>query len=211
MKGKEQLMKCKYLAVIGLIAALATFALVPAHAQAPQPAAVRIAVASPGQIFNSIQETKDISQQREAANKALEAQRQQKEQHVRDLTQALQLLKPDSPGYSDKRNEAESASVDYEVWVKITQANQERDAKMQLRALWDKVTAAVAEVATQKGYDLVLADSREEIPDDIDRVTGEQLQALIHTRNVLFASAQTDITQDVIASMDAKYKAARPQ
>jgi Skp family chaperone for outer membrane proteins len=77
--------------------------------------------------------------------------------------------------------------------------------------LWDKVTAAVAEVATQKGYDLVLADSREEIPDDIDRVTGEQLQALIHTRNVLFASAQTDITQDVIASMDAKYKALRPQ
>jgi len=195
-------MKFKHLAVIGLIAVLAMFALVPARAQAPTAAAERIAVASPGQIFNSIQETKDIS--------ALEAERQQKEQKVRDLTQALQLLKPDSPGYADTRSEAERKSVDYEVWVKVTQADQERDAKLQLRALWDKVTASVAEVATQKGYDLVLADSREEIPDDIDRVTGEQLQALIHTRNVLYASAQTDITQDVIASMDAKYKASRP-
>jgi Skp family chaperone for outer membrane proteins len=208
MKGT--VMTCKHLAVIGLIAVLAIFALAPAHAQAPVAAVERIAVASPGQVFNSIQETKDISQQREATHKSLEAQRQQKEQKVRDLTQALQLLKADSPGYADKRSEAESASVEYDVWVKITQADQERDAKLQLRALWDKVTAAVAEVATQKGYDLVLADSREEIPDDIDRVTGEQLQALIHTRNVLYASAQTDITQDVIALMDAKYKASRP-
>jgi Skp family chaperone for outer membrane proteins len=203
-------MKFKHLAVIGLIAVLAMFALVPARAQAPTAAAERIAVASPGQIFNSIQETKDISAQRDAMRKNLEAERQQKEQKVRDLTQALQLLKPDSPGYADTRSEAERKSVDYEVWVKVTQADQERDAKLQLRALWDKVTASVAEVATQKGYDLVLADSREEIPDDIDRVTGEQLQALIHTRNVLYASAQTDITQDVIASMDAKYKASRP-
>lgn len=199
----------KHLAALGIVAALASFALMPARGDAPVVGATHIAVASPTKIFNSLQETKDISQQRDATSKALEAERKQREQKVMDLQQALQLLKYDSPGYADKEKQFETESIEYKVWVETKAAEQQRDAKVQLKTLWDKVTAAVAEVATQKGYDLILADTREEFPDDFTRMTPEQLQQVVHARNVLYAAAQTDITQDVIAAMDMKYKASK--
>jgi Skp family chaperone for outer membrane proteins len=36
-------------------------------------------------------------------------------------------------------------------------------------------------------------------------VNPDQLRALMTQRNVLFVASQLDITQDVIAAMDAKY------
>jgi Skp family chaperone for outer membrane proteins len=67
------------------------------------------------------------------------------------------------------------------------------------------VTAGVAEIAAEKHIDLVIAEIKPEIPENLDQVNPDQLRALMTQRNVLFVASQLDITQDVIAAMDAKY------
>jgi Skp family chaperone for outer membrane proteins len=200
-------MKRNYLVLLGILAAAAMAALVPVRAQAPQGAPARVAVCSPRKVMNTIQEAKDLQQQNEATGKNLVAERTQRESKLKDMQQALQLLKSDSPGYADKVKELETATVEYEVWVKVKQFENDRTVKTQTKQLWEKVTATVAEVAMQKGYDIVLADARVDIPDDLTQLTDQQLNQVIQTRNVLFVAAQVDVTQDVIAAMDAKYKA----
>ena len=75
--------------------------------------------------------------------------------------------------------------------------------------LFNKITNAVTEVATQKGIDLVIAEQRPELPDTLDQLNVEQVRALINGRNILYATATVDISNDVINAMDAKYKAGK--
>jgi len=75
-----------------------------------------------------------------------------------------------------------------------------------MKTLFDKITNSTAEVATQRGIDLVIAEQRPEFPDSLDQLNVDQLRVLINQRNVLFNSAAADISNEIIAAMDAKYK-----
>jgi Skp family chaperone for outer membrane proteins len=75
--------------------------------------------------------------------------------------------------------------------------------------IFNKITAAIQEVATAKGIDLVLAEQKPEFPPNLDQINADQLRVLINSQNVLFNSPQVDISTDVIAAMDAKYKSGK--
>jgi Skp family chaperone for outer membrane proteins len=171
---------------------------------------VKIAVANAGKIFSEIKEKKDWEQKMQQDQKTLQDTAFQKQQKVKSLTEQRDNLRTDSPQYSDKDKELQSAKIDYEVWAQIQQAESARTNKMQTKALFDKIVNAVAEVATAKGIDLVIADQHPEVPDNfLDQATLEQVRALLGQRNVLYSSPQVDITQDVITAMDAKYSAGK--
>jgi len=171
---------------------------------------IKIAVANAGKIFSEIKEKKDWEQKMVADQKTLQDTAFQKQQKVKSLTEQRDNLRTDSPQYADKDKELQTAKIDLEVWAQIQQAEQQRTNKIQTKALFDKIVNAVAEVATSKGLDLVLADQHPEMPDNfMDQATLEQVRALLGQRNVLYSSPQVDITQDVITSMDAKYSAGK--
>ena len=67
------------------------------------------------------------------------------------------------------------------------------------------MTAGIADVAAEKHIDLVIAEIKPEIPENLDQINPDQLRALMTSRNILFVASQLDITNDVIAAMDAKY------
>jgi len=79
--------------------------------------------------------------------------------------------------------------------------------KLQTRRLFEKIEQAVSEVARQRGYDLVLTDRRPELPEDMDRLSMEQLLSAIQARTVLYAGEKADISNDVLALLDARYRA----
>ena len=134
----------------------------------------------------------------------------QKQQKVKSLQEQRDNLRTDSPQYGDKDKELQTAKIDLEVWAQIQQAESARTNKMQTKALFDKIVNAVAEVATAKGIDLVIADQHPEVPDNfMEQATLEQVRALLGQRNVLYSSPQVDITQDVITALDAKYAAGK--
>jgi Skp family chaperone for outer membrane proteins len=182
-----------------LIGALA----LPAAAQAQ----VKIAIANTARILNDLQETKDLNQKIQNDLRTLETERQAREQKVKDLQAARDVLKPDAPQYNEKNKDFLQGRIEYEIWIQLQRANLEREQKVQMRALFNKITQVVAEVATAKSIDLVIAEQRTDIPENLDNINVDQLKAVIGQRNVLFNSAAMDITNDVITALDAKYKA----
>jgi Skp family chaperone for outer membrane proteins len=174
---------------------------------AAQQAPTKVAVANTARILNDLQQTKDLNQKIQNDLKALEAERAGREQKVKDLQAARDMVKPDAPQYQEANKQWLQARMEYEIWIQLQRANLEREQKMQMSALFRKIEQTVAEVATQKGIDIVIAEQRTEVPDNLDAINVDQLRAVIGQRNVLFHAPQTDITNDIITSMDAKYKA----
>jgi Skp family chaperone for outer membrane proteins len=169
--------------------------------------APKIATASPARIFVEMKETKDLRQQLEAQTGQLQNDAKNRQQKVKDLQAARDLLKPDSPQYAEAERAFMQEAIQFDTWTKITQAQLQGQQKQQMKQLFDKIVAATAEVAQQQGYDLVLADQRPELPENLGMINVEQLRQLLNQRNVLFENEKVDISSAVIANLDSKYNA----
>ena len=187
---------------------LAILLLTVSAAQAADPQPLRIGVANTTRIFSDMQELKDMNQKMQADRKLLEGVNIEKRTKLDALKTERDLLKSDTPQAQDKNAEYLRTGIEYETWAKLTEVNLQRQLKMQTKALFYKIEAATAEVAKQKALDLVLADQRPEFPEDLDRLTVEQVRGMVTTRSVLYANDKVDISSAVLAVLDAKYKSA---
>ena len=180
-------------------------------AAAPQARAQtqKVATTNVMKVFNEIQETKDLNAKMQNEVKNVDAQNQEKKLKLRDLQSARDALKQDSPQYETKSQELTQAIIEYQAWFQITQANLARTQKLQTLQLFNKIQAAVAEVATQKGVDLVLAEQRPELPENFEQLKVEEVRSWITARNVLYMNNAIDISSDVITNLDQKYKSGK--
>lgn len=190
------------LGVVGVIATVNPTSAQPAAAPAP----ARVAIANPARIFNEMQETKDLKVKIENERKLLEDTERGKRAKLQQLQDELRLLNTTSPQYADKSRELTQAAIEFRSWGEITQQELQRTQRNQMKALFDKIQVATATVASAKGYDLVLADQRPDIPDNLEQLTVDQLRVLINQRNVLFANVSVDISADVIVQLDSDFK-----
>ncbi len=187
------------------IAALAGVVLsVCSLAMAAEPA--KIAVANPAKIFQNMQELKDLRAKMDSERRLLEGVDKEMNEKVNRLKDARDALKVNTPQYQDKHAEWLKAFIEYQTWGRINQENFQRDQKIQMKVLYEKIEQAVGDVGKQKGYDLVLVDQRPELPDDIDRINLDQLRAIINQRTVLYSSDKVDISNDVLALLDSRYR-----
>jgi hypothetical protein len=56
----------------------------------------------------------------------------------------------------------------------------------------------------------VLADESPDIGPDMDKVTSQQLQAVLASRAVLFANKKADITQEVLTTVEFNFAKSGP-
>jgi Skp family chaperone for outer membrane proteins len=188
-----------------LIAGLLGMSLLVAPASAQT--GPKVAIANTARILNELQETKDLNQKINNELKLLDTERQTRQQKVTDLQAARDQLRPDAPQYNDANKAWLQERISFEIWAQLQQANLQREQKMQMRSLFKKIEQSVAEVATKKAFDLVLAEQKVDIPENLDQLQVDQLKAIIGQRNVLYANAPVvDITNDIITAMDAAYK-----
>ncbi len=167
----------------------------------------RIAVANTARIFSEMQELKDLKTKLQSEQKLLTGVNIEKQDKLKAQQAARDALKMDSPQYQEKNAELLKAAIEYETWAKINDADMQRNQKLQMRRLFEKIEQAVIETAKQKGYDLVITDQHPDLPDDMDKLTLDQLRTLINSRNVLYAGEKVDISNDVLAVLDARYRA----
>src|SRR4051812_30916351 len=201
-------MKFSRIAPLSALAAvmIAAIAFAPARALAQTG---KIAVANPARIFNELQETKDLKVAIETERGQLEKMEIEKRAQIKDLQGRRDQLKSDSAAWADANRDLMQKGIEFEVWGRTQQANMQSRQKIQMMNLFLKITTTVQEVATSKQIDLVIAEQRPEFPENLDQLNPDQLRALINSRNVLFAATTVDISNDVIAAMDAKYKAGK--
>jgi Skp family chaperone for outer membrane proteins len=184
--------------------ALLASLVVPAVAQAQ---AQRVAVVNVSRIFNEMQEFKDYKQKMENDNASLRTQAQTREQKLRQLGTDLQSLRPGTPQYDGKAKEALQQQIETKNWYDLSRAEQERQYKDKVLELFTKMQDAVGQVAKDRGVDLVLAQQGRDLPEQSEKLNAQQLEAALGQRNVLFMSDKADISADVIAKLDAAYKA----
>jgi len=167
----------------------------------------KIGIVNPARVFGEMQETKDLKAKLESDRQNLEKEVNARQQKVKDLQAARDLLKPDSPQYQDADQKFMSEAIQYDTWQKITQAQLQGQQKQQMKTLFDKIVSATTEVATAQSIDLVFADQRPEMPDNLTQISVEQLRAMLNGRNILYSGNNVDLSAAVIAALDAKYKA----
>jgi outer membrane protein len=176
-------------------------------ARAQDSGSPKIAIVNPARVFAEMQETKDLKAKLEQEQAALKSEVQSRQQKVRDLQAARDLLKADSAQYQEADKAFMKEAIEFDTWSKITQAQLQGNQKQQMKILFDKIVTATQEVATARAIDLVLADQRPDLPENLAAINVEQLRGILNQRNVLHATAKVDLSQEVIAKLDEKYKA----
>jgi Skp family chaperone for outer membrane proteins len=191
------------LIVVAALVMCLTFGTAAAKAQE----AAKVGIVNPAAVFAQMQETKDLKQKLENDRKALEQEVQSRQGKVKDLQGARDMLKADSPQYQDADKAFMQAAIEFDTWSKITQAQLQGQQKQQMKILFDKIVTATTQVAQRKGLDLVLADQRPELPENLAAINVDQLRAILNGRNVLYSTPRVDISNDVVAALDAQYRA----
>ena len=193
------------------VALFTTMALViPVRAQSVQP--TKVAVANTAMIFSQMQETKDLTVKLNNDARTLNAEDQRRKTELENFRSTRDQFKPDSSQWTDANQKYLKAAVDYRSWQELTQLDLTRQQKLQTKQIFDEIRAACQDIAKQMGYDLVVAQQSPELVNSIEdpNVNINQFRLLVTQYNVLYASSTVDITDKVVAALDAKYKSTNP-
>jgi Skp family chaperone for outer membrane proteins len=168
---------------------------------------MKIAVANPSRILQQMQETqaKNTALQQEQAGLAAENKKR-----IEDIEAAQDKLvkfsKKGTPDFNEQANKLLEMRVQLQVWGEMKKSELGRRHKEEIKALFEKIQATIAQIAQERKIDLVITDFSTDIPDDLDAVTPEQLHQMISQKNVLFTGKGVDISAEVTARLDAAYK-----
>jgi len=177
----------------------------PARSDLPEAENIKIRIANPAKIAESIKEYQDLIGKMDLDRKSLQAVITDKQNNLNALKQATAYLKPDSPQYSEEQDKLLKASIEYDAWAKETELDLQRKQKQQIKTLFMEIEDAIAQVATKEGVSLVIADQRPEIPENIDQIDVATLRQFISQRTILYSDSKYDISGEVITLMDQTY------
>lgn len=177
-----------------------------APAAAAPAGAKNIAVANVARIFAEMQETKDLQTRMLAEGRAIMQQDQERSNKLKELQSARDLTKANTPQWDAAHKTLRDGRVEYRVWVETTRADLDNRQKQQTKDLYDKIVATIAEIANQRGIELVVADKQQLSTENVEKMSVDDFRGMLSQREVLFASAGSDITSEVIALLDAKFK-----
>jgi Skp family chaperone for outer membrane proteins len=169
----------------------------------------RIGIVNPAKIFNEMQETKDLKQKMESDRQAIQAEAKRRADDLEEAKKARALFTEGTEDFNKKNQEMIRKAVELQVWQEMIKADLARQQKTQMKNLFEKIEAATKEVAESKKLDLVLVEQKIDLPSDpntMEQINVDQLRNLINQRSVMYSNGKFDITNDVLANVDAKYK-----
>lgn len=188
---------------LAALCAVALFAATPMIA-----AAQNIGVVNIQKVFNDLREVKDIKTQFSAKAEQLQSQKAAAESRVKGLTESRAQFKPGSTEYDNTNKEIVKLVTESQVQLQIAQAELTQQQKVQTKQVFDKIDAAVAEVAKAKNLAVVVSQLAPELSQEMmERANPEQLNQALFSRSVLYAAPNVDITADVVTKLDAGYAA----
>lgn len=168
-------------------------------------AEAKVAVVNIGEVSEKYQKTTDLEAQFDAKRKKLSDERDALRDRIERLTRSLkEEFKPGTDEFRERRKELAMLEAQLQYFIDSESKQVEQELADSLRSIFDDVQAVIREVAMEKGIDVVLAADR--MPD----ASGEnptQVRQTIVLQKVLYWSPRVDMTADVVARLNAKYKA----
>ena len=166
---------------------------------APRPAVV--ATVNLEKVFNTI----NLQAVREAELKAMvarmKARETELEQAVKDLEAELDSFQPGSKSAIDAQNKVQAAVGEFRAFGQYSRLKLEAEEAKFMRETYLAIRDAAGRYARQNGIDIVLLD--DSIP-EFQSGTADRTVQQISNRHVLFANAELDISDGLIAFMNAE-------
>jgi Skp family chaperone for outer membrane proteins len=179
------------------------FAAAAAHAQTP----IRIGTCNVAKVFEGLDERKDIDARIKANVQAHNAEVSRRRKSLEEIQSQRDELKPDSPLYQQKTEELVQAATQLEVMMKLKEMELIKLEKQHTARLYEQVRAACKSAAAAHKLDLIVAERPPESSREIARLSPDQLKLLLSTSEVLYASNQHDLTQEIILTLNKQFAA----
>ena len=194
-------MKSKTAVIILVISAL-VFAVSYDHSRAAEPGGgrMKIGIVSVRKIFNECKRSSAYRDTVGEQRREMEAELDKLNKEIELDKAGLKTLKPDSADYLATMKDVLTKTSSYEAQQKFYQQQLTLGEQRWIEALYQDVIRATANVARAKGLDLVLEKSEPELPAE----SGNELTLAISSHKVLYDAGCTDITEEVMAKVDAE-------
>ena len=148
--------------------------------------------------------TKDLEAQLERRNTALLQERNTLREKIERTGRSLQEeLKPGTSEFEQRRKQLALYEAEMEWFVDSIGRMLEREVAATLRSIYEDIHAVVRTVAEERGIDVVVAADR--LPPDPAQGATQARQQII-MQKVLYWSPRVDLTEEVIARLNASYQ-----
>jgi Skp family chaperone for outer membrane proteins len=171
----------------------------------PSTTNLNIGVADVQNILGSIREVADLKNDTDNDQKAFQNAINDKAAVLQQLQQALVYYKANTPQYTEKEQEMTDEQIKDKIWEEGKKVEMERRLKNRYVQIYRDVEDAIAQIAQKDGYNLVLSNLQPRIPDNLDNIEMQALQAGLLQRGVLYSDQSHSIDGEVIALMDKNY------
>jgi Skp family chaperone for outer membrane proteins len=116
-------------------------------------------------------------------------------------------FKPGTNEFQERSKQLAMLEAELQWFVEEQGRQIEQELAGSLRLIFDDIRDVVGELAEQKGIDVVLAADR--IPEGAPATTTQARQQII-LQKVLYWRPSVDLTDDVVARLNARFEAQRP-
>ncbi len=177
--------------VAGSLLALAAFA--------PQRPAV-VASVDLERVFNSIDLQAKTETRLKAVAADLDAQRTVLRDGIEELNAELESFQPGSAAQLEVATRIEEAISEFRAFEGFARAKAEAEQAKAMRQIYMTIRQAAADLAKERGWDYVMVD--DSIP-TIEPTDSQRMLQQISSRRFLYANPSFDITDDLIAKLNA--------
>ncbi|MEO0511598.1 MAG: OmpH family outer membrane protein [Planctomycetota bacterium] len=157
------------------------------------------------QLINSLDEFKDARENLATVAEERRAELQGLSSRVSDLRAEAELVPEDDEGaFRDVQARLIVATRELETRSQVFQELNNAEFAEAVRKLYPKVLGAIEEIADREGYEVVISNV---LDDRLDARTPQEVVAQLSSQTLLYASAATDITEEVVVRMNNAFNA----
>ncbi|MBN2446600.1 MAG: OmpH family outer membrane protein [Phycisphaerae bacterium] len=172
------------------------------HAQNAPVTSTPVAGLDVVRVFNQYQRQLDLNEELTQIRAQLESENTSRRQRIETMQAAMAAMDPQDPTFRGKRDELVRLQVNYKNWADLAQAQMANEVAVWSGRVYEEILSATRAVAKNRGLHFVinLDPPFQSIPDNPDAVREQ-----IFARRVLFSDETVDVTEAVLAKLNADY------
>lgn len=193
---KGKIMKLKSIIVMVLVIVMSGFIM---NTWAADNKCLKIGVVSVRKIFQDCKRNTKYRQEMSAERDKLEAELESLSKDIDASKSKLKMLKPGSADYLSGMKDVLDKQGSLQAKQEYFKRQMDMREQVVIEQLFRDVVKATGEVAKNKGFDMILEKSEPDLP----AANSNELTLTISTHKVLYSAGCEDITDAVMAKVDA--------
>lgn len=174
----------------------------------PAAAQVRIGVVDIERVLDNSEEVSAWQEARRQMNDQLRTEMQPDVNRLQEIERQIQNLSRESAQYRDLRREGLLLQASLQARQQVVHGEQQEEILRFQLDLVRRVQQASAEVARERGLDLIMR-RRSDIPRSDAETPPERLQQILDNHDFYYVSPQLDVTSEVITKLNELYRQRR--